>query len=232
MVGPAANYRSSTYSNGYELPVKKNISTLVLLVAGLLLGFGRRVSSLAITVETKECVYESVMYEGDTVSGNYVVIDHEIFWGTDHPGIDFTATSPEGKVVESHKGKAGEKFEFKAPKAGVYKFCFYNPTTAPESVSFYIHVGHIPNASEVAKDEHMDPLSIKIAKLREALASVMADQIYLKARDVQHRHMNESTRRRVVVFTISEYLALTAASSLQVIYIRRMFSKSFTYNRV
>ena len=43
---------------------------------------------------------------------------------------------------------------------------------------------------------------------------------------------NESTRRRVIVYSIGEYVLLALASGLQVAYIRRLFSKSVAYNRV
>ncbi|KAK4767392.1 hypothetical protein SAY87_023650 [Trapa incisa] len=190
------------------------------------------ISSLSVTVNDVECVYEYVLYEGDTVSGNYVVVDHDIFWASDHPGIDFTVTSPAGNSVHSQKGTSGDKFEFKAPRAGMYKFCFHNPYSTPETVSFYIHIGHIPNDHDLAKDEHLDPINVKIAELREALESVTAEQKYLKARDTRHRHTNESTRKRVIYYTLAEYLLLACASSLQVFYIRRLFSKSIAYNRV
>lgn len=36
--------------------------------------------------------------------------------------------------------------------------------------------------------EHLDPVNVKIAELREALESVTLEQRYLKARDVRHRH--------------------------------------------
>lgn len=36
--------------------------------------------------------------------------------------------------------------------------------------------------------EHLDPINVKIAELREALESVTAEQKYLKARDTRHRH--------------------------------------------
>lgn len=36
--------------------------------------------------------------------------------------------------------------------------------------------------------EHLDPINVKIAELREALESVTAEQLYLRARDVRHRH--------------------------------------------
>ncbi|MFQ6632494.1 hypothetical protein Gotur_009553 [Gossypium turneri] len=112
----------------------------------------------------------------------------------------------------------------------MYKFCFHNPHSAPETVSFHIHIGHIPTEHDLAKDEHLDPINVKIAELREALESVTAEQKYLKARDTRHRHSN--TRKRVIGYTVGEYILLTLVSALQVIYIRQLFSKSVAYNRV
>ncbi|XP_076907593.1 transmembrane emp24 domain-containing protein p24beta3-like [Bidens hawaiensis] len=203
-------------------------------ILGLLLlsTFTGDVSALSVTVNDVECVYEYVLYEGDTVSGNFVVVDHDIFWSSDHPGIDFIVSSPGGIVVQTLKGTSGDKFEFKAPRSGMYQFCFHNPYSTPETVSFYIHVGHIPNEHDLAKDEHLDPVNVKIAELREALESVTAEQKYLKARDARHRHTNESTHKRVIFYTIGEYILLAVASGLQVVYIRRLFSKSVAYNRV
>lgn len=202
------------------------------LLALLLLTTASRVSALSVTVHEMECIYEYVLYEGDTVSGNFVVVDHDIFWSSDHPGIDFTVTSPAGNIVHTLKGTSGDKFEFKAPRSGMYKFCFQNPYSTPETVSFHIHIGHIPTEHDLAKDEHLDPINVKIAELREALESVIAEQKYLKARDTRHRHTNESTRRRVIFYTVGEYILLALVSGLQVVYIRRLFSKSVAYNRV
>ncbi|XP_057538859.1 transmembrane emp24 domain-containing protein p24beta3-like [Amaranthus tricolor] len=208
-------------------------SIQIYMVLGLLFSYYvSELSGLAVTVNDMECVYEYVLYEGDTISGNFVVVDHDIFWSSDHPGIDFTVTSPAGNVVHTQKGTSGDKFEFKAPRSGMYKFCFHNPYSAPETVSFHIHVGHIPTEHNLAKDEHLDPINVKIAELREALESVTSEQKYLKARDARHRHTNESTRKRVIFYTLAEYLMLIVASGLQVVYIRRLFNKSVGYNRV
>ncbi|OMO85563.1 hypothetical protein COLO4_21572 [Corchorus olitorius] len=212
--------------------MEKRWGKMLALMGLLLLNWVSNVSSLSVTVNEVECVYEYVLYEGDTISGNFVVVDHDIFWSSDHPGIDFDVTSPGGNTVHSLKGTSGDKFEFKAPRSGMYKFCFHNPYSTPETVSFYIHVGHIPTEHDLAKDEHLDPINVKIAELREALESVTAEQKYLKARDARHRHTNESTRKRVIGYTVAEYIMLALASALQVIYIRRLFSKSVAYNRV
>jgi len=64
-------------------------ASMVVLVMLSLVG---RISSLSVTVNDVEFVYEYVLYEGDSVSGNFVVVDHDIFWTSDHPGIDFTVS--------------------------------------------------------------------------------------------------------------------------------------------
>nr|GMD10419.1 transmembrane emp24 domain-containing protein p24beta3 [Ipomoea batatas]GMD79350.1 transmembrane emp24 domain-containing protein p24beta3 [Ipomoea batatas] len=60
------------------------------LLLMMLFSFVTNLSALSVTVNDVECVYEYVLYEGDTISGNFVVVDHDIFWNSDHPGIDFT----------------------------------------------------------------------------------------------------------------------------------------------
>lgn len=60
------------------------------LLAILVFSFVGNLSALSVTVNDVECVQEYVLYEGDTISGNFVVVDHDIFWNSDHPGIDFT----------------------------------------------------------------------------------------------------------------------------------------------
>lgn len=36
--------------------------------------------------------------------------------------------------------------------------------------------------------EHLDPVHVRIAELREALESIIAEQRYLKAREARHRY--------------------------------------------
>jgi hypothetical protein len=173
-----------------------------------------------------------VEYDGDVVSGNFVVLDQEVFWGSDHPGIELIVTGPDGRSVHNTNSIDGEQFEFIAHRRGRYKFCFHNPLSAPEQVTFYIHVGHVPGVGDLAKDEHLKPVDVKIAQLGGLLESVSAEIRYLQTRDLRHRRTNESTQRRLLAFTICEYLLLIAASVGQVYMIRHLFSKRIGYNRV
>lgn len=55
----------------------------------LLLGFLHYTTCFSFVVNELECIYENAEYEGDIVSGNFVVVDHDIFWVFGHPEIDF-----------------------------------------------------------------------------------------------------------------------------------------------
>ncbi|XP_038701876.1 transmembrane emp24 domain-containing protein p24beta3-like [Tripterygium wilfordii] len=65
----------------------------IYLLALLFVSSIGRISGLSVTVTDTECVQEYVLYEGDSVSGNFVVVDHDIFWSSDHPGIDSPETN-------------------------------------------------------------------------------------------------------------------------------------------
>ncbi|KAL3654817.1 hypothetical protein CASFOL_000603 [Castilleja foliolosa] len=73
------------------------------LLVLLVLSTPSRISALSVTVNDVECIYEYVLYEDDTVSGNFVVVDHDIFWGSDHPDIDFILKSNIMAAVSVHQ---------------------------------------------------------------------------------------------------------------------------------
>jgi len=202
-----------------------------ILLLCIVFGLISHSTALITTILAKECVYEEVEYAGDLVSGNFVVREHGFSWGTNER-VELVVTSPGGTKVFSAAANDGKKFEFQAHERGLYRFCFINPSSTPETISFYIHVGHVPGIEDLAKDEHLTPVNVKIAKLREALESVSAEQNYLKARDFRHRITNESTNTRLIFYTMGEYLCLVGVSLGQVYLIRQLFSKRLGYNRV
>ncbi|EMS59078.1 Fruit bromelain [Triticum urartu] len=75
------------------------------------------VALVAAGTETGECIHELVPYEGGFTSGNFVVVDHDIFWSSDcpDPGIDFTLNlvSPfiSGRNLVLEEALKGEAFK-------------------------------------------------------------------------------------------------------------------------
>lgn len=81
---------SSGHCRPFPLKSPMEIRRSFLAALGLILSSLSHGCSLSITLSHSECLSETVHFEGDTVSGYFVVIDHDIFWGSDHPGIEFT----------------------------------------------------------------------------------------------------------------------------------------------
>lgn len=85
---------------------RRRPAALLLVVAlAAVLAAAWRAEALSVTVTDTECIHEFVPYEGDTVSGNFVVVDHDIFWSSDHPGIDLTVR-PRSPAPPSHSSSA------------------------------------------------------------------------------------------------------------------------------
>eukprot|EP00243_Klebsormidium_subtile_P008488 TRINITY_DN4039_c0_g1_i1.p1 TRINITY_DN4039_c0_g1~~TRINITY_DN4039_c0_g1_i1.p1 ORF type:complete len:214 (+),score=62.37 TRINITY_DN4039_c0_g1_i1:117-758(+) len=182
-------------------------------------------AALRMAIMRTECLTEEVANEGDIVTGSFVVLDHQSAWAEQHPGMDLGVTGPGNNHVYSTRWKVEDKFTFRALKPGPYKFCFTNHAPAPKSVIFQVHVGHTVTPEEIAKTEHFDPLALQIGKVSEALALVVQEQAYLRAREERHRITNESTSRRVVFYSFIETAGIVSASLLQVFFLRRLFEK-------
>ncbi|KAI3843975.1 hypothetical protein MKW92_016952 [Papaver armeniacum] len=112
------------------------------------------------------------------VSGNFVVVDH-------------------GNVVNYLKGTSGTSLNLRLHERRMYKLCFHNPYSTPGpylSTSMLVISPMSMTLQKMVK--HLDPINVKIAELREASESVIAE------RSTQKR---VSTRKRVVFYTILEY---------------------------
>lgn len=81
---------------------------IVLLVA--LTAIAARSHALVLTVQETECVWEDVEHDMDVISGNFVVLDHEVFWGGDHPGVELTVCELE-TLIPSFAEFFGASFE-------------------------------------------------------------------------------------------------------------------------
>lgn len=59
-----------------------------------------RSGALMTTVLQQECVFEEVGYDGDLVSGSFVVIDHGLSW-SDDPGVELVVGKPNPSLTAS-----------------------------------------------------------------------------------------------------------------------------------
>lgn len=66
-------------------------------------------------------------------------------------------------------------------------------------------------------------LATMLQNLRSALTSVKHEQEYMNVRDKNHRTINESTNKRVVMWSFFESFVLLSMTIGQVYYLKRFF---------
>lgn len=66
-------------------------------------------------------------------------------------------------------------------------------------------------------------LATMLQNLRSALTSVKHEQEYMNVRDRNHRAINESTNKRVVMWSFFESFVLLSMTIGQVYYLKRFF---------
>lgn len=85
----------------------------------MVLGFGLcmdQSSALMTTIQHQECVHEEVEFDGDLVTGSFVVIDHGLSW-SDEPGVELVVrkTDLTPDIVHFHSHRASEREKCVSP---------------------------------------------------------------------------------------------------------------------
>eukprot|EP00850_Spirogloea_muscicola_P014988 SM000111S18811 [mRNA] locus=s111:446054:447495:+ [translate_table: standard] len=190
-------------------------------------------AAVRFSLDRTECVSQEVEAEGDIVHGTVVVVRPEHSWQGNFPsGVDISVEAPAGYHVYSAHQKTEDTFTFVAARRGLYKFCFTNTAPHHETIAFELHVGHIPDKENVAKDEHFNPLLNNVAMLQTKVFHVQADQRWLHFQTARQEQVNKALNRRVLWKAIGQAIALVSVNILQVYLLRGLFEKRLKHARV
>eukprot|EP01112_Ceratiomyxa_fruticulosa_P014170 TRINITY_DN403_c0_g1_i2.p1 TRINITY_DN403_c0_g1~~TRINITY_DN403_c0_g1_i2.p1 ORF type:complete len:207 (+),score=42.19 TRINITY_DN403_c0_g1_i2:192-812(+) len=193
--------------------------TKLIFVLFVVLGLVIPSHSFMTTVDAtkEECFYEDIP-QGAPVNVMFQVISGGFL------DIDLRIQAPDQRIIYEGTRESEGKYTFNTYSAGVYSFCFSNrmSTLTPKVVSFLITVdGGVRR--DIAKKADFTPLEASINQLSEAISAVVAEQEYMRLREMAHRNTSESTNARVMWWSIFEALMLVAMSVWQVYYLRRFF---------
>ncbi|KAG2431849.1 hypothetical protein HXX76_009342 [Chlamydomonas incerta] len=146
---------------------------------------------------------------------------------------DLIITSPGGTRVHETVGEPEAKFHLVPYETGKYRFCLRlnqdktgSRYVLSREVLWDLHVGHADSHSNTNLKEH-DTQSLwhYVHQVDAQLQQLRATQQYLYWRERRHRMTVESTNRRVLVYALVRNGVLVLVSIMQVVFIRRMFSK-------
>lgn len=197
-------------------------SARALLLAALLAASGAPCDGFTFTVSAGgvECFDEQAPLK-EKVAGVWSVL-HDVSLD-----IDVKVTSPKGDVIYDAEAESSGSFEFTSREEGAYQVCYSNERTRtrPATISAKIAVGEPERklVDEIAQAEHFSPLETRIKALEHSMNSITDLQKYMRGREKTHRATTESTKRRVLWWSVLESIVLVAMSIWQVVYLRKFF---------
>ncbi|GFR46737.1 hypothetical protein Agub_g8360 [Astrephomene gubernaculifera] len=198
----------------------------ILLCIYLLLG---QATAIKLKFRYDECMhYDMNMYE--PFYGSFVALPDLYALQARY---DLTITSPSGTRVHETIGETEAKFHLVPYETGKYRFCLRlnqektgSRYVLSREVLWDLHVGHADPHAENVKEHDAQSLWHYVHQVDAQLQQLRATQQYLYWRERRHRMTVESTNRRVLGYALLRSGVLVVVSLLQVVVIRRMFSKA------
>uniref|UniRef100_A0A2S2PJ02 Transmembrane emp24 domain-containing protein n=1 Tax=Schizaphis graminum TaxID=13262 RepID=A0A2S2PJ02_SCHGA len=178
---------------------------------------------LTVDAHAEECFFDKVEV------GSKLGLMYEISEGG-FLDIDVKIIDPDGELIYEGLRESSGKYTFAATKKGAYTYCFSNQmsTMTPKVVLFSMEVTELEKVdlekdSQTGEEGEHKKLETMLRNLGSALTSVKHEQEYMNVRDRNHRAINESTNKRVVMWSFFESFVLLSMTVGQVYYLKRFF---------
>ncbi|KAL9259179.1 Transmembrane emp24 domain-containing protein [Drosera capensis] len=222
---------SSGFSDKLQMKTYRPCSAAILVQVMVILLSVPLAFGLRFSIVKQECFSHKVDYGWDTVRASFVVVKYDSSQFRED-GVDLVVTGPAGNQVMGFWGRTSEKFEFVAEKKGVYRFCFTNKSPFAEIIDFDVLVGHFMFNDDLAKDDHLKPLTEQIQQLGDALIRIRFIQHWIEAHGDRLATANESMSKRALHKALFESAALLTVSGLQLYLMKRLFERKLSISRV
>jgi len=182
--------------------------------------------SLSTALNIYVAPHEEQCYFEQAVRGEKVVTSFNVAAGG-FLDINVKVYGPDGKLVYEIEKEREGSFQFIATQTGNYQLCFGNDmsTLTSKTVSFHLYVGHSLAEKNAAKIEHLTPLENSILQMSEGFNTVRDFQDYAHHRELICRSTNESTKSRVLFWSLMKYMVLIGVAILQIYYLKSLFEK-------
>lgn len=117
------------------------------------------------------------------------------------------------------------KFSLTTYSAGDHAFCVENiQQEASVTVYIRVHIGaDAKDFSKMASTKDLTPMDVSLQKVIEQGNQIKKEVLYLRAREEQMRHTNQTIHNRIIAFSASTIVLLLILALFQVIFLKRFF---------
>nr|GMD51162.1 transmembrane emp24 domain-containing protein p24delta3-like [Ipomoea batatas]GME20857.1 transmembrane emp24 domain-containing protein p24delta3-like [Ipomoea batatas] len=209
--------------------MKAELLLVVVVAAAALLLTGEAVWLELPSAGTK-CVSEDIQSKVVVLADYYVIGNEEHATANVAPTISVKVTSPYGNNLHHEENATHGQFAFTTAEAGDYLACFWMATHPPGGKGATVGLDWkmgiaAKDWDSVAKKEKIEGLELELRKLEEMVQAILANLLYLKAREADMREVSEKTNGRVAWFSVFSLGVCIFVSLVQIWHLKRFFQK-------
>jgi p24 family protein delta-1 len=135
-----------------------------------------------------------------------------------------SVTDKANTLVHFKEGVKTDKFSFFTVIDGPHILCIKNLETSPILINLKIDTGvaakdysSLPTAKEIKMSER------KIKRIHDSVIEIKKELQYIKDRDYELEHTNETIQKRIIIYSGVSLLLLIVLAVTQVMYLKKYF---------
>lgn len=183
----------------------------------------------------KKCFIEELP-EDTMVSGKYKALIYDkksdkFVGSSPGMGMHVEVRDPDGKVILSKTYGAEGAFTFTTHTPGEQEICIHSNSSrwslfagGKIQVHLNIQIGeHTNDYSEIAAKDKLTELQLRVRQLLDQMEQVQKEQSYQRIRETRFRATSENTNKRVLWWSVGQFLVLVIAGIWQMKHLKGFF---------
>ncbi|KAI5591865.1 hypothetical protein BDE02_04G112600 [Populus trichocarpa] len=176
-----------------------------------------------------KCISEDIMNNAVTVGKYNVVNPNEGYPLPVSHKLTVRVASPYGNNYHHRVNVDSGNFAFTAAEAGDYTTCFSAADHEPETklaIEFEWKTGvAAKDWSKIAKKEKVEVMELELKKLLDAVKSIHEEMNYLRGREEEMQHLNQSTNSKMAGLSFLSIVVCLSVAGLQLWHLRSYFER-------
>nr|ABK94061.1 unknown [Populus trichocarpa] len=176
-----------------------------------------------------KCISEDIMNNAVTVGKYNVVNPNEGYPLPVSHKLTVRVASPYGNNYHHRVNVDSGNFAFTAAEAGDYTTCFSAADHEPETklaIEFEWKTGvAAKDWSKIAKKEKVEVMELELKKLLDAVKSIHEEMNYLRGREEEMQHLNQSTNSKMAGLSFLSIMVCLSVAGLQLWHLRSYFER-------
>lgn len=127
-------------------------------------------------------------------------------------------------LIAERTNEISPRIAFTTYDGGLYQFCIENENEGTASINIMFRTGVDARDYSILPDtKDLSPVELNVKKITGVVAQVKKELAFVREREEQMRHTNQTIGQRVVGYSVLTMLLLVGLTVFQIFYLRAFF---------